>query len=394
MTQYNKKWITWFNKNKNKELYDSVLNDKFPEHKKCKICDGPIYYYDSTFSINRNNELYPLKKSYLSVKNIFNNNYYLSICEDCLIEKFPEYQEMNKSRVFNKVNDITEYAFNIPSSIADKYKKQHYRVTKDNFIEKYGKDEGEERWKLYKKKQSYTNSFDYKRKKYNWTIDDFNEYNSSRAVTLKNLVNKYGEENGIKMWDKYIDKQKETKSKEYVIKKYGYEYWKQLCKSKKVTLNHFIKKYGDEIGKELYINKINKNIYIPSKASGNYFDKLDIILSKDYKTYYYKKNGSEFGKLLSNGRYVFLDYYIPELKICIEYYGNVWHANPKIFNSNDIPYSFKGSKKTAKEIWKEDKERIDLLKKDFNIDTIIVWEDDKSIQNVIKKIDIIKNGRI
>lgn len=391
--EYNKTWITWFNKNKTKNLYDKVLKDILPDHKRCRICDGPIYYYDSAFSINKSNIILPIKKSYLSIKNVYNKDYYLSICEDCLTEKFPEYQEKNKSRVFNQMNNMTEYAFNIPKNISKKFKNDNYRVTKKNLIAKYGEEDGIKRWNSYKNKQSYTNTFDYKKKKYNWSLDDFDEYNKSRSVTLKNLIDRYGEENGIKMWDEYINKQKETKSKEYVINKYGYDYWKELCKSKRVTLDHYIKKYGSEIGKELYLNRVTKNTYLPSKESGEFFDKIDLILSRKYKTYYYKKDGSEFGKLLSNGRYVFLDYYILDLKICIEYYGSVWHANPKIFKFDDVPFSFKGSNKTSKEIWEEDKERIKLLKKDFDIDTIVVWEDDKSIQKVLKKIDEIKDDR-
>lgn len=119
-----------------------------------------------------------------------------------------------------------------------------------------------------------------------------------------------------------------------------------------------------------------------------------MILGKKYKTYYYKKNGFEFGKLLSNGRYVFLDYYISNLNICIEYYGNVWHANPKKYKFDDVPFSFKGDKKTAQEIWNDDKERIELLKKDFNIDTIVIWESDViSIQDILTKIKELKNDK-
>lgn len=392
--QYNKTWITWFNKNKTKELYDEVLKDKLPNHKRCRICDEPIYYYDSTFSITKNNDIIPLKKSYLSSKNVYDKDYFLSVCEDCLTKKFPEYQNLNKARVFNKMNDITEYAFDIPKEIADKYKYENYRVTRDNLIKKYGEIIGDEKWNSYKSKQAYTNTFDYKNKKHNWTIDKFKDYNKSRSVTLSNLIDRHGEENGIKIWDEYIRKQRETKSKEYVINKYGLEYWIALCKSKKVTLDHFVKKFGKEKGEELYINKIHNNIYLPSKASGEVFDRLDLILGKNYKTYYYKKDGFEIGKLLSNGRYVFLDYYISDLGICIEYYGNVWHANPKIYKANDVPFSFKGDKKTSQEIWNDDRERIELLKKDFNIDTIVIWETDGiSIQEILTKIKELANDK-
>lgn len=387
MNEYNKTWITWFNKNKTKTLYDNVLKEKFPEHKRCKICDGPIYYYDSTFSIDRNNNIVPIKKSYLSFKTIYDNKYYLCVCETCLTKQFPNYENINKSRVFNKVNDITEYAFGIPKEIAEKYKKLNYRVTKDNFINKYGDKIGIEKWNNYISKQAYTNTFDYKNKKYNWTIETFNDYNKKRSVTLSNFIDRYGEKDGIMAWDEYIKKQKETKSKEYVINKYGEDYWIALCKSKKVTLEHFIKNFGKEKGEELYINRIYNNVYLPSKKSGEIFDKLDIILSKKYKTYYYKKDGVEYGKLLSNGKYVFLDYYISDIKVCIEYYGNVWHANPNFYKKDDTPILFKGVKKTSQEIWDEDRERIEVLKKDFDIDTIVIWEtNDISIQDILTKI--------
>lgn len=394
MEQLNKKWITWFNKNKTKEIYDKILKDKFEHSNRCRICDGPIYYYDSTFSINRNGEIQPIKKSFLSSKNLYGKEYHLNVCEDCLTIKYPEYQNMNKSRVFNKMSDITEYAFDIPKDVADKFKKENYRVTRDNFIKKYGEIKGEEKWNSYKSKQAFTNTFDYKSQKYNWTVDRFNDYNKSRSVTLSNLIDRHGEENGIKIWDEYIKKQKETKSKEYVVNKYGRDYWIALCKNKKVTLDHFVKKFGKEKGEELYINKIHNNFYIPSKISGEIFDRLNLILGKKYKTYYYKKDGFEFGKLLSNGRYVFLDYYISDIKVCIEYYGDIWHANPKKFNFNDVPFSFKGNKKTAQEIWNDDNERIRLLKEDFDIDTIVMWESDEiSVQDILQKIIEIENDK-
>ena len=274
-SQYNKTWVSWFIKNKTKESYDKILKDNFKNHKRCKYCDGPIYYYDSTFSVTREYNLVPLKKSYLSTKTIYDKDYYLCVCEDCLTKEFPEYQEMNKSRVFNKMNDITEYAFDIPKEIGKKYKDENYRVTKDNFIKKYGENDGLEKWDSYVSKQSYTNSFEYKNKTHNWTIDNFNDYNKSRSITLSNLIDRHGEDDGVKIWDEYINKQKETKSKEYVINKYGLEYWITLCKNKKVTLDHFIKKYGKEKGEELYINKIHNNIYLPSKISGEVFEDFE-----------------------------------------------------------------------------------------------------------------------
>ena len=163
--KYNKTWISWFNKNKTKELYDSVLVECIPEHKRCRCCDGPIYYYDSIFRIDKNYNLYVDKKSYLTNKEIYDIVYYLSICEDCLIKKYPEYENKNKSRVFNMMNEITSYAFDIPLEIRNKWKNENYNRTLDNYINIFGLEIGTEKWNNYCKKQSVTNTFEYKKEK-------------------------------------------------------------------------------------------------------------------------------------------------------------------------------------------------------------------------------------
>jgi hypothetical protein len=71
--------------------------------------------------------------------------------------------------------------------------------------------------------------------------------------------------------------------------------------------------------------------------------------------------------------------------IIIECYGDYWHCNPDIFNSN---YYHKQIRKTAKEIWLIDKERVNILVNNgYNV--IIIWENDyktkKITLNEIKK---------
>lgn len=61
-------------------------------------------------------------------------------------------------------------------------------VTLENLINKYGKVDGKNRWDSYRKKQAETNTFEYKQKKYGWTKEQFDDYNKSRGVS--------GERNG------------------------------------------------------------------------------------------------------------------------------------------------------------------------------------------------------
>jgi hypothetical protein len=64
---------------------------------------------------------------------------------------------------------------------------EHHEVTKirkstlENMIRRYGETEGTKKWNLYRRKQSETNSYEYKKQKYGWTKQQFNEYNKARG---------------------------------------------------------------------------------------------------------------------------------------------------------------------------------------------------------------------
>ena len=82
------------------------------------------------------------------------------------------------------------------------------------------------------------------------------------------------------------------------------------------------------------------------------------------------------------------DIYIPELNLVIEYNGDYWHCNPKKYKPD---YYHQVKKKTAKELWEYDKNKIDLIKNSGYI-LEIVWESDLKadhtiINKLIKKYD-------
>jgi hypothetical protein len=57
------------------------------------------------------------------------------------------------------------------------------KMTLENMICRYGKTKGTKKWNEYKKKQADTNSYEYKKQKYGWSKQQFNEYNKSRGST-------------------------------------------------------------------------------------------------------------------------------------------------------------------------------------------------------------------
>jgi hypothetical protein len=351
----NKEFIQNFNKSKSLESYREVYSSLILEKHECRICDDVIYYYDSTFKISqKTKQLEPLGKSFKSKKTVDGKDYYLTVCEKCLTNKFPEYAKKNKTRVFNGMNEITKFAFNIPEEVADKWVNKNYSITEKTLIEKYGEVEGKERWKSYCEKQAYSNTFEFKKEKWGWTEEEFKEYNKSRSVTLPNLVSRWGEEKGLEIWINYCDRQRYT-----------------------VTLEYFIEKYGEEIGSKKYKDFSDKRIFKGgfSEMSQKLFKEIDKQLT-EFKTFYATKGGEKsfLRKVGDRSFEYYLDYWIEDLNIGVEFNGDMWHANPSIYEFDSNPTPFEPNMK-AESIWKKDKLKIDYLNEKLN-KLIIVWEKD------------------
>lgn len=73
---------------------------------------------------------------------------------------------------------------------------------------------------------------------------------------------------------------------------------------------------------------------------------------------------------LDNGKYVFPDMVIEELKLVIEFYGDYWHANPDHYCSTDMVNG-----KMAKDIWENDKARTQMIK-DADYRVVEIWEEE------------------
>lgn len=91
------------------------------------------------------------------------------------------------------------------------------------------------------------------------------------------------------------------------------------------------------------------------------------------------------------GKYI-CDIYIKELNLIIEFNGDYWHCNPKKYDEN---FFHPHKKKTAKEIWEEDKIRVDNIR-EYGYNLIVIWECDfekpNYVKNIIKK--YVKNKSI
>jgi len=154
------------------------------------------------------------------------------------------------------------------------------------------------------------------------------------TFSLEKCIEKYGEEAGRKRWNK------------------RQEQW----------LNTLDKKTNQE---KAEINR--KKIYKNGMSSNQEKQLLELLKQKsnlDLQSQHIIKRIDEPNKHYAYD-IVFKD------KI-IEYNGDLWHANPNKYKSNDIP-NFPGNKKTSKEIWERDLNKKYLAEKS-GYTVMVVWE--------------------
>lgn len=241
------------------------------------------------------------------------------------------------------------------------------------FLLRYGKHEGLQRWNSYIEKQRNTNTFEYKQQKYGMTIEEFNEYNKSRAVTLKNCVKRHGVDKGTEIYQNYIKKQRKNGCQlEYFIEKYGKDdglmRYNQVCSHKALTLENFQRKYGREEGYEKYQNYVNgKSAGWVSFVSQRLFWKLPM-----HENVYFHEYNHEFGLMdIKNKTYYKYDYVDTINKKCIEFNGDFWHLNPKIYDKTDR----NAVDMVAEDVWERDARKIELISS-LGYDVMVVWESD------------------
>jgi G:T-mismatch repair DNA endonuclease (very short patch repair protein) len=354
--------ISDYSKTRDHKIYYELCK-LIPENKNCRLCQLPIWFPRSLIRFDRLNKRpkfdlnSPTCMSYKKVNGI---DYQLSLCYMCLSDKLPDVANLNKSRIFNTLNKYSSLAYLIPEKeISDANSKKVFSLKKS--IEKYGEIEGNAKWESYVKFQSDKNKYEYKNIKYGWTVDQFNEFNRSRAVTLDNLKNKHGEERGNEIYEGYVKKQQVNGSKlEWFVLKYGEEEGTKKLMDvnySKITNNH------------------SKNGFY-SRVSQEFFLSLDEHLN-EYKTMYATKDDGEFVvKIQELGIFYKLDFYIPDLKIAIEFNGDFYHANPEKYKNPDEILKIFKKRLSVKEIWDKDIERTRNLYQYAGIKVIVVWEKD------------------
>lgn len=357
---------------------------------KCKYCGKSIWYETTMVSFRKDGKLASEFKgtTWRTTKTMEGITYWICVCQHCLEKMYPDFADRNKSKIFNTFNKYVQYAFEIPQDAIDKKNKLSV-PTLENCIRKHGEEKGREVFEEYKRKQAYSNSFEYKQKNHGWTKEQFDEFNKSRAVTLENLINKHGKEEGERIWKEYCVRQAYTSTTEYLVETYGEEKAKYINLLKARELIGFIEAYGEERGRMIYeeyiANTNDRNTY--SNVSKIFFDELSVELKKNninVKLYYADDEYFIYSK--SNKLY-FLDFYIPEIGYVIEINGDYWHCNPQKYNED---YEHKLRKMTAKEIWEYDNNKNNVIINEFGYTLDVIWESDIRKDKNVVIFDLVK----
>jgi G:T-mismatch repair DNA endonuclease (very short patch repair protein) len=243
----------------------------------------------------------------------------------------------------------------------------------------YGKEDGESRWKSYCDRQAETNSLEYKKKKYGMSDEDFVAYNKSRAASEENLIKRHGEDKGKKMWADLRKRQAYAGvTLEYFVEKFGEiegeEKFLAINSQKGLTMTNFQRKYGETEGEKKFVEYISKAKSNFSKVSQEMFVEVSKGLCENDNIFYSNLN-TEFGKYNNEIKsYYKYDFVVENIKFCVEFNGDIYHANPRTYRPDDVP-RFRGNLKTAKEIWDYDRRKISFLES-LGFQVIIVWWSD------------------
>ncbi len=171
---------------------------------------------------------------------------------------FPEYQTMT-AETRQKKNHFK----NLSAQMSQKLKFSH---TLSGYIKRYGEQNGTKRYYQSKTNKSRSHTQQWYKQHYGETyVEVMQDHKKSKGVTLQKYITKYGEQDGIKKYNLWKSKQKYYRSVQYYIDKYGQEQglqkWllknnKNSQSSRKIDICNIdlYKQYSAQVDRETNLN--------------------------------------------------------------------------------------------------------------------------------------------
>lgn len=140
------------------------------------------------------------------------------------------------------------------------------------------------------------------------------------------------------------------------------------------SLDGYIEKYGEIDGRSKYLEMRTSRgcKFGVSPISQELFKSI----KHEGREYYAELNHEYF--LITKCGYFYIDYVNKDRMKAVEFNGDMFHANPKIFKKDDRPNPFDKSK-TSEDIWKYEEIKMKAIR-EAGFEILVIWEKDY-IQN-------------
>ena len=153
---------------------------------------------------------------------------------------------------FTTASDYFTYLFDVDKDLLFKQKQKIRTASIEHYIKKYGEKEGLKQYKKMCARQGYTASTKYFVEEKGMAEEQAKEYHASRATTLENYIKRYGKEDGLLRWNKYCAREAYAgNSLMYYIEKYGEVDGKQKFEEMIAKKMFKMKSYSD-VSQELF----------------------------------------------------------------------------------------------------------------------------------------------
>lgn len=220
-------------------------------------------------------------------------------------------------------------------------------------------------------------------KKYGSEIGEikYNEMRCKKPPTLLNFIRRYGLEEGSNRYKQTCEHNKGNHTLARKIEKWGYEegikrYSESRNKMKySSSLDGMIARHGIIRGTDIYQHKMER-MYASEKRnkcfsaiSQRLFTEVYSCIKDQFNVVYFASLNKEYYV----DRY-FLDFFVYDNHKCIEFNGDLFHANPTIYSKEDKPHPFL-TNVTADDLWNFDLKRRTIINS-HNITILTVWEKD------------------
>lgn len=318
------------------------INEPLDDVKFNQLC----YHYERNFNaIFFKNEYLVQKKSINEISKNTNIVYshVIFLLEYFNIKRRTLKEECNNENVRKKYIKTVQLKYGVDNVSQSKMVKQKKR---EKFLKNYGVD-NIFKDKLFKQ----------------WILENNFAWNSLSKEENKERVLKQTE--SIKMFWESSDN--ERKNKIIANNKIKYQkYLSELSEEERIKINKKKSDWWHNLSDEQKNTIYSKRTYYSSSLE----TKIGQILSDLNISYTRQKfvNGTSY------------DFLLIHTKTLIEVQGDFWHANPKIYVSDDI-LKHPGGDKLAKDIWKIDENK-NLNAKKYHYKIVYIWESE-----IIKKTD-------